>query len=52
MVTEATPIVRADSDGQHAAAACLLEGAVAVVPTDTVYGLAARPDQADAVRAV
>jgi L-threonylcarbamoyladenylate synthase len=52
VVTEATPIVRADREGQHAAAACLLGGAVAVVPTDTVYGLAARPDEADAVRAV
>jgi L-threonylcarbamoyladenylate synthase len=52
MVTEATPFVGADGDGRHAAVACLLQGAVAVVPTDTVYGLAARPDQADAVRAV
>jgi L-threonylcarbamoyladenylate synthase len=28
------------------------EGGVVVVPTDTVYGLAARPDRPDAVRAV
>jgi L-threonylcarbamoyladenylate synthase len=52
MVTEATQIVRADRDGQHAAVACLLAGAVAVVPTDTVYGLAARPDDDAAVHAV
>jgi L-threonylcarbamoyladenylate synthase len=52
MVTEATPIVRADRDGQVAAAEGLGEGVVAVVPTDTVYGLAARPDKTEAVRAV
>jgi L-threonylcarbamoyladenylate synthase len=45
-------IVRADAGGHVAAAEVLRSGGVAVVPTDTVYGLAARPDDADAVRAV
>jgi L-threonylcarbamoyladenylate synthase len=45
-------IVRADSEGERAAADCLRGGGVAVVPTDTVYGLAARPVDADAVDAV
>ena len=31
------------------AAEVLNKGGVAVIPTDTVYGLAARPDFADAV---
>ena len=44
--------VRADADGARAAAEVLAGGGVAVVPTDTVYGLAARPGDADAVRAV
>jgi L-threonylcarbamoyladenylate synthase len=35
-----------------AAAAALLGGEVIVVPTDTVYGLAARPDHPDAVRRI
>jgi L-threonylcarbamoyladenylate synthase len=52
MVTTPTRIVRADDEGRRAAVAVLCDGGVAVVPTDTVYGLAARPDQADAVRAV
>ncbi len=43
---------RADDEGRRAAADWLLRGGVAVVPTDTVYGLAARPDETDAVRAV
>ena len=30
----------------------LLQGGVAVVPTDTVYGLAARPEEVDAVRSI
>jgi L-threonylcarbamoyladenylate synthase len=45
-------IVRADTEGRRAAAESLRGGGVAVVPTDTVYGLAARPADADAVQAV
>jgi L-threonylcarbamoyladenylate synthase len=45
-------IVRADSEGERVAAEWLRGGGVAVVPTDTVYGLAARPTDADAVQAV
>ena len=37
-------IVRSDSEGLDAAAAVLNAGGVAVIPTDTVYGLAAHPD--------
>jgi L-threonylcarbamoyladenylate synthase len=44
--------VTADAAGSHAAAEVLRAGGVVVVPTDTVYGLAARPEDADAVRAV
>lgn len=36
--------VKADAAGLTAAAAVLNAGGVAVIPTDTVYGLAARPD--------
>jgi L-threonylcarbamoyladenylate synthase len=45
-------IVRADSDGERVAAEWLRGGGVAVIPTDTVYGLAARPADANAVQAV
>ncbi len=45
-------IVRADAEGALAAAEVLGGGGVVVVPTDTVYGLAARPADADAVQAV
>jgi L-threonylcarbamoyladenylate synthase len=45
-------LVPADDDGAHAAAETLRRGGVVVVPTDTVYGLAARPDDRDAVQAV
>src|SRR5208283_6017207 len=45
-------IVRADDQGALAAAEVLRGGGVVVVPTDTVYGLAARPADADAVQAV
>ena len=41
--------VCADDAGLAAAAATLNGGGVAVIPTDTVYGLAARPDRPDAV---
>ena len=42
--------VRADEAGLAAAARTLNAGGVAVIPTDTVYGLAARPDFPEAVR--
>ncbi len=38
-----TTIVRCDEVGLEAAAKVLLSGGVAVIPTDTVYGLAAHP---------
>jgi L-threonylcarbamoyladenylate synthase len=44
--------VPADDAGAQAAAETLRRGGVVVVPTDTVYGLAARPDDRDAVEAV
>ena len=44
--------VRADDEGARVAAEVLRAGGVAVVPTDTVYGLAARPEDVDAVRAI
>lgn len=42
--------VKADEDGLARAAAALNNGAVAVIPTDTVYGLAAHPRFPGAVR--
>jgi L-threonylcarbamoyladenylate synthase len=45
-------VVRADAEGERVTAEWLLQGGVAVVPTDTVYGLAARPAAADAVRTI
>ncbi len=45
-------MVPADEAGARAAAETLRQGGVVVVPTDTVYGLAARPGDADAVQAV
>ncbi len=45
-------IVRADDEGALAAAEVLGAGGVVVVPTDTVYGLATRPADANAVQAV
>jgi L-threonylcarbamoyladenylate synthase len=45
-------IVRADTEGESLTAEWLLQGGVAVVPTDTVYGLAARPAEVAAVRTV
>ena len=44
--------VGADDEGERAAAEVLEGGGVVVIPTDTVYGLAARPRDADAVHAV
>jgi len=42
-------VVRSDEAGLEAAAAVLLSGGVAVIPTDTVYGLAAHPGFPEAV---
>ncbi len=47
-----TPIVQADADGITRAAALLTAGALVAVPTETVYGLAARADNAKAVAAI
>jgi L-threonylcarbamoyladenylate synthase len=47
-----TRFVRTDEEGAAAAAEVLREGGVIVVPTDTVYGVAARPDDETAVAAV
>jgi L-threonylcarbamoyladenylate synthase len=44
--------VRADDAGAQAAGDALRAGGVVVLPTDTVYGLAARPDDPDAVQMV
>ncbi|MCP5387169.1 MAG: threonylcarbamoyl-AMP synthase [Novosphingobium sp.] len=46
------PIVPADSAGIARAAERLRGGALVAVPTETVYGLAARADSADAVAAI
>jgi L-threonylcarbamoyladenylate synthase len=46
------PFVHTDEDGARAAADTLQRGGVVVVPTDTVYGLAVRPEPGDAVQAV
>jgi L-threonylcarbamoyladenylate synthase len=51
-VNDQARVVRADGDGERAAAEWLCGGGVAVVPTDTVYGLAARPADAGAVQSV
>jgi L-threonylcarbamoyladenylate synthase len=51
-VTDVPRVVRADEHGLRHAAALLCGGGVAVVPTDTVYGLAARPDEPGAVHAI
>lgn len=42
--------VKSDEAGLEVAAKILLNGGVAVIPTDTVYGLAAHPDFPEAVR--
>ena len=42
-------VVKSDEEGLEAAAKVLLAGGVAVIPTDTVYGLAAHPDFPEAV---
>lgn len=45
----ATEVLRADADGIARAAAILERGGLVAVPTETVYGLAARADSAAAV---
>ena len=50
MTSTATRCVPADSAGLAAAVRVLNAGGVCVIPTDTVYGLAARPDFPEAVR--
>lgn len=45
-------IMRADDAGIAAAARLLLSGGLVAVPTETVYGLAARADSIDAVAAI
>jgi len=42
-------VVKTDEEGLNEAAQVLMRGGVAVVPTDTVYGLAAHPDFPSAV---
>lgn len=42
-------VVKSDEKGLEAAAKVLLSGGVAVIPTDTVYGLAAHPKFPEAV---
>ena len=37
-------IIKSDDEGLNATADVLKNGGVAVIPTDTVYGLAAHPD--------
>lgn len=44
-----TEVVQADGDGIARAAAILESGGLVAVPTETVYGLAARADSAEAV---
>ena len=41
--------VKADEEGLRTAAEVLNRGGVAIIPTDTVYGLAASPGNSDAV---
>ena len=44
-----TRMVKCDDEGLEETARVLLSGGVAVIPTDTVYGLAAHPSFPDAV---
>lgn len=46
------PIVPADAQGIAAAVARLRDGGLVALPTETVYGLAARADSSDAVAAI
>jgi len=43
-------VVLADTEGERVTVEWLRQGGVAVVPTDTVYGLAAKPEEVAAVR--
>jgi len=52
MDRESTLILTADEPGVACAAALLREGRLVAVPTETVYGLAARADSEDAVAAI
>jgi L-threonylcarbamoyladenylate synthase len=46
------PVLAADDEGVRRAAALLREGGLVAVPTETVYGLAARADRNDSVAAI
>jgi L-threonylcarbamoyladenylate synthase len=46
------PVLAADDDGVRRAAALLREGGLVAVPTETVYGLAARADRDASVAAI
>jgi L-threonylcarbamoyladenylate synthase len=45
-------VLRTDAEGERVTVEWLLQGGVAVVPTDTVYGLAARPVEVAAVQSI
>jgi L-threonylcarbamoyladenylate synthase len=47
-----TPILAADAEGIRRAAAHLREGGLVALPTETVYGLAARADREESVAAI
>jgi L-threonylcarbamoyladenylate synthase len=49
---EPPQVLLADAEGLAQAAACLCAGELVAVPTETVYGLAARADSAAAVAAI
>lgn len=49
---EAAHILAADPAGIAAAAAALRDGTIVALPTETVYGLAARADRAESVAAI
>lgn len=52
MSGKASETVRADADGIARAAGVLREGGLVALPTETVYGLAARADSAEAIAAI
>jgi L-threonylcarbamoyladenylate synthase len=52
MSGKACETVRADAGGIARAAAVLREGGLVALPTETVYGLAARADSAEAIAAI
>lgn len=52
MADESAPILQADEAGIARAAALLRDGRLVAVPTETVYGLAARADSEAAVAAI